>query len=102
MGVKLNVLIQKFQIRDYLTWYGSQTNSAYYGTIVQVMKSARFLLMFRHATFLSAQLRFTGIQPTGPHYREFVFLTDLLDLTDFTPDSFDSPRARVVRSAVPR
>ena len=91
-----------FQLRDYLSWYGSRTSSVHYGTMVQIMRSARYLLMFRHATFLSTHLQFTGTQLNGPHYRKRVLLTDLLDLSDYTPDTFNSPQARYLRSLVPR
>ena len=76
--------------------------TVHYGTIVQIMRAARYLLMFRHATYLASQLQFTGTQPNGPHWGSIVLLPSLVDLTDFTPDTFDSPRARRLRSLVPQ
>ena len=58
--------------------------------------------MYRQASLYSLQLKFHGIIPGKKHYRQIVELPDLIELVDYTPDSFNSPMAKHIRSLVPQ
>ena len=66
------------------------------------MRMARFLFMYRQCNIYAMQLKFCGISPGKKHYRQVVELPDLVSITDYTPDSFDSPMARRIRAMVPQ
>ena len=91
-----------FQIKQHMIWADEIRQTASYGTIVQILRAARYLLMYRHATKLSMELIFVGKKPDHETYQKEVRLFDLLQPIDFIPDSFDTPATRQVRRLVPQ
>lgn len=81
-------------------WWGGVTKTAYYGAAVQVMRSARYMLMFRQASIFSMNLKFYGIAPRSKHYHKILTLSEIINLQDFTPDSFNSETAQRIRARV--
>ena len=60
------------------------------------------LTQYRVATTQAMDLTFKCINPRSANYSQKIKLGTILNLTDFVPDSFDTPQTRAIRAQVPQ
>ena len=89
-------------MRQHVIWLNEIQQRATYGTIAEILRAARCMLMYRHAAKISMELRFTIKQPEHQHFQEEFRLQDILNPIDFVPDSFDTPTTQKIRAQVPQ
>ena len=94
----VHLLILEFQLREIIYWWGNRTKKAFYGSAVQVMRSARYMIMFRQASIYSMNLKFVGIAPQSKNYRKVLELSEIINWVDFTPDSFNTETTQRIRA----
>ena len=79
-----------------MSWFGDISQTAQYSACVHTLRLARFMLMYRRATQLSMELKFTPKDTAATQIP--ITLQQLLNLDDFTPDSFNSQQAQAIRA----
>ena len=89
-------------MRQHVIWLNEIQQKATYGTITEILRAARCMLMYRHAAKMSMELRFTIKKPEHQHYKEDFRLQDILSPIDYVPDSFDTPSTKEIRAQVPQ
>ena len=79
---------------------GISSGLTYFAACMQVIRGSRYISLYRHAASLAMKLKLRGKDPERANYGQIVTLSEVLQLVDLVPDSFDTEATREIRQRV--